>query len=406
MTVTASHTAATGTYVPFYIPHLTGREETYLREAFETGQLDSDGTFTERAVALLRRLTGTPHALLTPSCTHALEIAALALDLQPGDEVIVPSWTFAPTASAFALRGAVPVFVDCRPDTLNLDERRLEEAVSERTRAILVMHYAGVACAMDEITAIAGRHGLPIVEDNAHGLAGAYRGRALGTFGIMAAHSFHATKNIQCSKGGALFVNDPALYERTVLIRDRGTNRYQYFRGEVDKYRWVDLGSSYLLSEPLAAFLTAQLEELPRIQRRRREIWAAYHERLAGWAGRTGVVRPTVPPGCEQPAHIYYLVLPGPDSQQALLAHLAEHGVKATPHFQPLHSSPAGLRYGRTAPGSCPVTEWVADRLIRLPLYADMTDSQVDRVVDALTSFQPRPARRPAPGHDDRKEMR
>ncbi|RAY12597.1 dTDP-4-amino-4,6-dideoxygalactose transaminase [Actinomadura craniellae] len=384
-------TQASPETVPLYVPYVGAREESYVQEAIASRKLDGpDGPFARRATTLLERYTGSPHALLAPSCTQALEIAAFLLDLEPGDEVIVPSYTFPPTASAFVLRGAVPVYVDCRPDTLNLDERLVEAAITERTRAIVVMHYAGVACAMDEIGEIAGRHGLPVIEDNAHGLTGSYHGRGLGSLGALGALSFQQTKNVQCGEGGALLVNDPALLERAEIVRDKGTDRCQYFRGEVDKYRWVDVGSSYLLSDMLAAFLTAQLEELPDIQRRRLGVWDTYHRELAGWAERTAIKTPSVPAGCTHPAHIYYLVPPDAATTGALLDHLAGHGVRAAIHFQPLHTSPAGRRYGRTAPGGCPVTERVAECLIRLPLYAGMTGAQVARVVDALTSFEPR----------------
>ncbi|MEU6083137.1 dTDP-4-amino-4,6-dideoxygalactose transaminase [Streptomyces sp. NPDC047108] len=377
-----------GRTVPFHVPHVADRQFTYLREALDSGDHDGDGPFTARATGLLTRRTGAGHALLTPSCTHALEIAALLLDLAPGDEVVMPSFTFAPTASAFALRGAVPVFVDCRPDTLDLDESLLESAITARTRAIIAVHYAGVACEMREVMRIADAHGIPVIEDNAHGLGGSYQGRPLGGFGVLAAQSFHATKNAHCGKGGALLVNDENLVDRATIIRDRGTNRQQYFHGRVDKYRWVDLGSSYILPEMLAALLAAQLEEYDTIQKRRHAVWNLYHARLAEWASDQGVELPTVPDDRTHSAHLYHLLTPSEDDRVALLAHLAEHGVQATFHFQPLHTSPAGVRYGRPAPGGCPVTERVADRLVRLPLHTELSDAQAERVVDALLSFR------------------
>ncbi|GAA4604485.1 dTDP-4-amino-4,6-dideoxygalactose transaminase [Actinoallomurus liliacearum] len=373
--------------VPFNRAYITGVEQQYMTTAIMNGLLEGDGPFTRRANALVAEIIGAPAALLTTSCTHALEMSALLLDLVPGDEVIVPSFTFVSTATAIALRGAVPVFVDCRPDTLNLDERRVEAAVTPRTRAIVVVHYAGVACEMDAVTAIAGRYGLAVVEDNAHGLGGRYKGRPLGSFGTLAAQSFHATKNVQCGEGGALVVNDAALIERAEIIREKGTNRSQFFRGMTDKYRWVENGSSYLPSDILAAFLVAQLEAIDDIQRRRHRVWDAYDERLADWAGDRGVGRPTVPDGCAHPAHLYYLLLPGLPSRQSLLRHLAERGVRAAFHYQPLHTAPGGLRYGRVAPGGCPVTEDVADRIIRLPLFAEMSDAELDLVVESITSF-------------------
>ncbi|GAA2267397.1 dTDP-4-amino-4,6-dideoxygalactose transaminase [Nonomuraea roseoviolacea subsp. roseoviolacea] len=373
--------------VPFNRPYVSERELDYVAQAVRNGRTCGDGPFTRRASALLRELTGARHALLTTSCTHALEMSALLLDLRPGDEVIVPSFTFMSTANAYALRGAVPVFADCRPDTLNLDERLVEEAVTERTRAIAVVHYAGVACAMEELGKIADRYGLALVEDNAHGLGGSYQGRPLGSFGDMAAQSFHETKNVQCGEGGALLVNDDELAARAEIVREKGTDRGRFFRGQVDKYRWVDIGSSYLPSDVLAAQLTGQFEAFGDIQRRRLEVWRAYHEGLAGWAAANGVGRPTVPDGCEHPAHLYYLMLPGLDSRQAFIAHLAARGVQAPFHYQPLHDAPAGIRYGRPAPGGCPVTEQVADRLVRLPLHAGLGEEDVAYVIDAVREF-------------------
>lgn len=376
------------TTIPFNRPYVTGGELGYVRQAIDDGPLAGDGSFTRRATALITELTDAPAALLTTSCTHALDMSALLLDVGPGDEVILPSFTFSSTATAYALRGATLVFVDCRPDTLNLDERRLEAAITERTKAVVVVHYAGVACEMDAINDIAARHGLAVVEDNAHGLGGAYRGRPLGSLGALATQSFHETKNVHCGEGGALIVNDELLYDRAEVIREKGTNRSQFFRGMVDKYRWVDIGSSYLPSELVAAFLTAQLESFADIQRRRHAVWNAYHGRLAAWALGNGVARPTVPPGRTHPAHLYYLLMPDLADRQGLLSHLKNHGVHATFHYQPLHSAPAGRRYGRTGPGGCPTTEDVADRLIRMPLYAGMTGEDVDRVVDSVLAYQ------------------
>lgn len=376
------------TAVPFNRTHVCDNEVRYLAEAVRQGYTCGDGPFTGRATALLRELTGAGRALLTTSCTHALEMAALLLDLRPGDEVIMPSFTFVSTANAYALRGAVPVFVDCRPDTLNIDERLMEAAVTDRTRAVVVVHYAGVACAMDAIGAVADRYGLAVIEDNAHGLGGFYRDRPLGSFGVMAAQSFHATKNVQCGEGGALLLNDPDLAVRAEIIREKGTDRSRFFRGQVAKYQWVDIGSSYLPSDVLAAMLTAQLEAFDRIQARRHEIWRAYHEGLSEWAAENGVVRPTVPDGCVHPAHLYYLLLPRLRHRQELIAHLAAAGVQAAFHYQPLHNAPAGLRYGRTAPGGCPVTENVADRLVRLPLFAGLDDADVTRVIEAVRDYK------------------
>jgi dTDP-4-amino-4,6-dideoxygalactose transaminase len=376
--------------IPFNRPNLAGAETRYLTEAIAAGPLAGDGPFTKRATALLRELLDAPAALLTTSCTHALDMAALLLDLCPGDEVVLPSFTFCSTANAFALRGAVPVFVDCRPDTLNLDERQVEAAVTDRTKAIVVVHYAGVGCQMDAIRAIADRYGLPIVEDNAHGLGATYRGRPLGSFGALATQSVHETKNVQCGEGGALVFNDLRYLERAEIIREKGTNRGQFFRGLVDKYRWMDIGSSYLPSDLLAAFLTAQLEHFAESQRQRMHVWDTYHRELADWAVQQGAIRPTVPGDRQHPAHLYYLLLPDLDTRQGLLKHLAERGVHATFHYQPLHLAPAGLHFGRTGPDGCPVTEDVADRLIRLPLFAGLRDHELDWIVESVRSYEPR----------------
>ncbi|MEU8246011.1 dTDP-4-amino-4,6-dideoxygalactose transaminase [Nonomuraea sp. NPDC048916] len=377
--------------VPFNRPHVSENELDYIAEVVRHGRTSGDGPFTRRAAELLSELTGSRQVLLTTSCTHALEMSAILLDLRPGDEVITPSFTFMSTANAYALRGAVPVFVDCRPDTLNLDERLIEAAITDRTRAVVVVHYAGVGCEMEAIGELAERYGLALIEDNAHGLGGAYRGRPLGSFGVMAAQSFHETKNVQCGEGGALLLNDlddPGLAERAEIIREKGTDRGRYFRGQVDKYRWVDIGSSYLPSDLLAAQLTSQLESFGATQLRRRAVWQAYHEGLADWAAGNRISQPVIPDGCDHPAHLYHLLLPDLANRQAFIGHLAARGVQAVFHYQPLHSAPAGLRYGRQAPGGCPVTEQVADRLVRLPLFADLGEDDVAHVIDAVLSYE------------------
>ncbi|WP_433500631.1 dTDP-4-amino-4,6-dideoxygalactose transaminase [Sphaerimonospora sp. CA-214678] len=376
--------------VPFNRTHVCDNELGYLAEAVRLGSTCGDGPFTRRATALLKELTGAGEALLTTSCTHALEMSALLLDLRPGDEVIMPSFTFCSTANAYALRGAVPVFADCRPDTLNIDERLIEAAITERTRAVAIVHYGGIACEMETIGEICERYGLALIEDNAHGLGGSYRGRPLGSYGRMAAQSFHSTKNVQCGEGGALLLNDPETAARAEIIREKGTDRSRFFRGQIAKYQWVDIGSSYLPSDVLAAMLTAQLESFDRIQARRHAVWQAYHEGLAGWAAANGVLRPTVPDGCAHPAHLYYLLMPDLHHRQRFIAHLAAAGVQAVFHYQPLHSAPAGLRYGRTAPGGCAVTENVADRLVRLPLSAGLDGDEVTRVIDAVLTYKVR----------------
>ncbi|WP_031167238.1 dTDP-4-amino-4,6-dideoxygalactose transaminase [Streptosporangium roseum] len=373
--------------IPFNRTHISENELDYLTEAVRRGFTCGDGPFTREAGGLLREMTGAGHVLLTTSCTHALEMSAILLGIEPGDEVIMPSFTFMSAANAFALRGAVPVFVDCRPDTLNLDERLLEAAVTDRTRAVVVVHYAGVACEMEAIGKLCERYGLALVEDNAHGLGGSYRDLPLGSFGSLATQSFHATKNVQCGEGGALLLNDAGLVARAEIIREKGTDRGRFFRGLVDKYRWVDIGSSYLPSDVLAAQLTAQLESFGTIQARRHAVWRRYHDELASWSAANGVAQPTIPEGCAHPAHLYYLLLPDLANRQALIAHLSTRGVQAAFHYQSLHAAPAGVRYGRVAPGGCPVTEEVADRLVRLPLFADLAEADVDHVIDAVRAY-------------------
>ncbi len=357
-----------------------------MRRAVARGHLSGDGDFTRACHAYLERALGIPAALLTTSCTHALEMAAILLRIAPGDEVIVPSFTFVSTANAFVLRGARPVFADIRPDTLNLNESRLESLVTPRTRAILAMHYAGVGCEMDSILTIAGNRGVAVVEDNAHGLFGRYKGKALGTFGCLATQSFHETKNFTCGEGGALLINDPRYIERAEVIREKGTHRTRFFRGEVNKYTWVDVGSSYLPSDLLAAFLLAQLEARDQIQARRKRLWERYAEGLCDWADDRGVRLPAVPGDREQPFHLFYLILPSRESRQGLIAYLKERGILAVFHYLPLHLSEMGRSFG-ALPGDCPVTEDVSDRLVRLPFFNDLTEEEQTRVMDAIREF-------------------
>lgn len=372
--------------VPMYRPTVTGRELDYMRQAIERKRLAGDGSFTLRCQDILQEVLGAPKALLTTSCTHALEMAALLLDIGASDEVIAPSFTFPSTLNAFVLRGARPVFADVRPDTLNVDEAGLEALITERTRAILVMHYAGVGCEMDSILEIASRRGLPVVEDNAHGLFGRYRGRPLGTFGALSTLSFHETKNVTCGEGGALVLNDASLIERAEILREKGTNRTRFVRGEVQRYTWVDVGSSYLPSELLGAFLCAQLEERERIQARRQAIWQRYASELAAWAAANGVALPTVPAGCEHPSHLFYMLLPSTARRDEFLRHLQARGVDAAFHYLPLHLSDMARRFG-AAPRHCPVAENVSARLVRLPLSTDMTVAEQDQVVSATRQF-------------------
>ena len=368
-----------GMRIPFNRASLLGKEIEYVTQAIANGHISGDGPFTKRCNALLEQALGVPRVQLTTSCTHALEMAALLLDIQPGDEVIVPSFTFVTTVNAFVLRGARPVFIDIRPDTLNLDENQLERLITARTRAIVPVHYAGVGCEMDTICDIAARHGIPVVEDNAHGLFGRYRGRYLGTFGALATQSFHETKNITCGEGGALVINDESYVERAEIIREKGTNRSRFFRGQVDKYTWVDLGSSYLPSDLLAAFLYAQLEHKDEIQAARQRVWVYYVEQLSEWAVVNEVGLPCIPTHCEQPYHMFYLLMPSMEYRTRLIDHLKSRGILSVFHYLPLHLSPMGREWG-AGEGACPVTEDVSDRLVRLPFYSSLTVAEQEEV--------------------------
>lgn len=361
--------------IPFNRPYLVGRELDNIAQAHAMGQLSGDGSFTRACHAWLERRTGTRKALLTHSCTAALEMAAILLDLQPGDEVIMPSFTFVSTANAFVLRGAVPVFVDIRPDTLNIDEALIEQAITPHTRAICVVHYAGVACEMDTIMAIAARHGLHVVEDAAQAMLSLYKGHPLGSIGDLAALSFHETKNVISGEGGALLINDPALVERAEVIREKGTNRSRFFRGQVDKYTWVDLGSSYLPSELIAAFLAAQLEEADHITSRRLAIWDRYHAWAAPLEEAGRLRRPVIPAECTHNAHMYYLLLHGLEARTHFIEAMKAAGIGTVFHYIPLHSSPAGQRYGRTS-GTLAHTDAASDGLVRLPLWIGLESQQ------------------------------
>lgn len=374
--------------IPFNKPHLTGKEISYMAEAVANGHISGDGIFTKRCHTLLEKQLGVPRTLLTTSCTHALEMAAILLNIKPGDEVIVPSFTFVSTVNAFVLRGAKPVFCDIRADTLNLDETLLPGLITDRTRAIVPVHYAGVGCEMDVILRVAAERGIAVVEDNAHGIFGKYRGKLLGTFGCLATQSFHETKNLHCGEGGALLINDPAYIERAEIIREKGTNRSRFFRGEVDKYSWVDLGSSYLPSDLLAAFLLAQLESRQDIQQRRKFLWNRYRQELDQWATANNVRLPIIPPQCEQAFHMFYILLPSLASRQRLIAYLKELEILSVFHYLPLHLSAMGLRMGGQK-GACPVTEDASDRLLRLPFYNDLTEDDQQRVIAAVCSFVP-----------------
>lgn len=369
--------------IPFNWPHMTGKELYYIAEAHFNGSLAGDGPFTKRCHGWLEKRTGCSKALLTHSCTAALEMSAFLLDIQPGDEIIMPSYTFVSTANAFVLRGGVPVFVDIREDTLNLDERLIESSITPRTRAIAPVHYAGVACEMDTIMSIAQRHQLKVVEDAAQGVMASYKGRALGSIGDLGAYSFHETKNVISGEGGALLVNDPNLALRAEIIREKGTDRSQFFRGEVDKYTWQEVGSSFLPGELIAAFLCAQLEDADQINQQRLVLWRRYHELLAPLEAKGRLRRPIIPRDCQHNAHMYYVLLPSELARQEILAEMKHNHIASVFHYVPLHSSPAGLRYGRVH-GTLSVTDSISERLIRLPLWLGLTEAQQDKVVAVL----------------------
>ncbi len=354
--------------IPFNRAHADSREFEYIQAAVAQGHISGDGPFTKKCQSILETVAGCPKALLTTSCTHALEMAAILLDIQPGDEVIVPSFTFVSSVNAFVLRGARPVFVDIRPDTLNLDADLLAGRIKAKTRAICVVHYAGVGCDMDRITALADAHRIPVVEDNAHGLFGRYQGKPLGSFGALATLSFQETKNLTCGEGGALLINDEKLVERAEILREKGTDRSKFFRGQIDKYSWGDVGSSYVLSDILAAYLLAQLQKCDDIQARRKSLWEHYYSTLEHWARSQNVGLPWVPPDRAQSYHMFYLMMPSLAERQRLIQHLREQGIHAVFHYLPLHRSPMGLRFGGEQ-SRCPVTEMVSDRILRLPFF-------------------------------------
>ena len=372
------------TMIPFNKPYMTGKELHYISQAYNNEQLAGDGSFTQKCHAWLEQNSGCQRALLTHSCTAALEMAALLSEVRPGDEVIMPSYTFVSTANAFALRGAVPVFVDICDDTLNIDERLIEQAITQRTKVIVPVHYAGVGCAMEKILEIAETNNLMVVEDAAQGLMAKYHGKPLGTFGQFGTVSFHETKNIISGEGGALVVNDMAFVERAEIIREKGTNRSQFFRGQVDKYTWVDIGSSYLPGEIIAAFLFAQFEEAEKITQKRLEIWSQYHEALEELESMALIRRPVIPEGCAHNAHMYYIRTRTASERGKLLNWLEERGVQAVFHYVPLHSSPAGTKYGVIS-GTLDNTQFASETIIRLPLWIGFND--VEKVVSIIRDF-------------------
>ncbi|MRW85303.1 dTDP-4-amino-4,6-dideoxygalactose transaminase [Pseudoduganella sp. FT26W] len=368
--------------IPFNKPFMTGRELWYIAQAHTNGHLSGDGQFTKQCHGWLEQRTGARRALLTHSCTAALEMAALLAELQPGDEVIMPSYTFVSTANAFVMRGAVPVFVDIRPDTLNIDETKIEAAITARTKVIVPVHYAGVACEMDTIMDIAARHQLIVIEDAAQGIMSTYKGRQLGSIGHLGAYSFHETKNVIAGEGGALLVNDPQLAERAEIIREKGTNRSQFFRGQVDKYTWVDIGSSYLPGEVIAAFLWAQMEEAESITARRLALWDHYHAALAPLEAAGKLRRPLLPPDCRHNAHMYYILLDSLEQRTQVIADMKRQGVNCVFHYVPLHSAPYGVKNSRQH-GAMTHTDQLSDRLLRLPLWVGL-EAEQERVLRAL----------------------
>lgn len=372
--------------VPFNRPSLVGTEQRYMQEAIQNGHISGDGPFTERCHRLLREIMQVERVLLTTSCTHALEMCALLLDFQPGDEVIVPSFTFVSSANAFVLMGGVPVFVDIRPDTLNIDEELLEQKITPRTKAVVCVHYAGVSCEMDRICDLARLRNITVIEDNAHGLCGFYKDQALGSLGDFATQSFHETKNFSCGEGGALAIRDMAAAERAEIVREKGTNRKKFFRGQVDKYSWVDTGSSYLPSDLLAAYLYAQLESRSRIQSARQKVWTAYSSSLTSWAHSNHVRLPFIPTHCRQSFHMFYLIMPDLQTRQRFISHMKSRGVLSVFHYLPLNASPMGLKLGGK-PGDCPIAENISDRLVRLPLFNDMSEPELNYVIDSVLSF-------------------
>jgi dTDP-4-amino-4,6-dideoxygalactose transaminase len=375
-------------WIPYSKPYRAPHEMEYLEQVLSSGRTHGDGPFTKRASQLMEDLTSADSVLLTGSGTHALELASWLLELAPGDEVIVPSFTFSTTAASVVMTGATPVFVDIDPATGSLDIEAAEAAITGRTRAVYVVHYGGVAPDMDRLTGLAERAGIQIVEDNAHGLGARWGGRPCGSFGTLAAQSFHATKNIQCGEGGALLINDPSLRARAEVLREKGTDRSKFLRGEVDKYSWIDRGSSYLPSELTVAVLTAQLEAFDTIQEQRHAIWNTYAESLVPWAAQTGAALMSPPEKVDHPAHVFYFLAPDAGYRTAMLDHLHAAGVGATFHYIPLHSSIAGKRFGRT-PNPCPATDEFAARIVRLPLWPGMTDAETDRVITRVHEFAP-----------------
>jgi dTDP-4-amino-4,6-dideoxygalactose transaminase len=372
--------------VPFNRPAFSTKENQYVGISLSEGQVSGGGPFTGKCQAFLEQKMRVPKVLLTTSGTHALELCALLLNITPGDEVILPSFTFVSTANAFVMRGARPVFVDIHPQTLNMDETLLEKLITPKTKAIIAMHYAGVGCKLDVIQQIADHHRIKVVEDNAQGLFGKYQEKYLGTFGCLSMASFHETKNFTCGEGGALFINNPLFIDSAEILFEKGTNRRQFLKGEIDKYTWVDIGSSFALSDILSSILLGQLENHEHILQRRKRIWNCYQTEIKNWAEIHDIRLPEIPPECEHPFHLFYLLMPNPDQQLQMIGHLKSKDVQAVFHYQPLHSSQMGLKFGGQ-PGGCPVAESVSERLVRLPLYNSMTEADVEYVISSVKSY-------------------
>jgi dTDP-4-amino-4,6-dideoxygalactose transaminase len=372
--------------IDFNKPFSAPNSKEYISEAIASSHISGDGSFTKKCHQYLESTFGFKKALLTTNCTHALEISALLLNLSPGDEVIVPSFTFVSTVNAFVLRGAKPIFAEIRPDTLNIDEAKIESLITDRTKAIYVVHYAGVGCEMDKILEIAEKYQIKVVEDNAHGLFGKYKEEFLGSFGCLATQSFHETKNFSCGEGGAIIINDTAFIERAEIIREKGTNRSRFFRGQVDKYTWVDVGSSYLPSDILAAILLSQFESAAFIQQTRKSIWQRYYDGIENWAKSNSIRLPFIPAYCNQSYHMFYLLMPDLQIRQAFIAYLKENNVNAVFHYVPLHTSDMGRQFGYNS-GDLPITESVSERLVRLPFYNELESSDQEKVINLITSF-------------------
>lgn len=372
--------------IPFNRPPFTGKETEYIAQAFENGKLCGDGSFTKACHEWMKKRTGTAHAYLTTSCTHALEMAAILSDIREGDEIIAPSYTFVSTVNAFVLRGAKVVFVDIRPDTMNVDEKLIEDAISSRTRAIIPVHYGGVSCEMDTICSIAKKHNLLVIEDAAQGVMARYKGKALGTIGDMGAYSFHETKNYSMGEGGAFLTNDEGIAERAEIIREKGTNRSRFLRGQIDKYTWVDIGSSYLPSEMCAACLLAQFERADDINTDRLASWRRYYDALLPLQNEGRLSLPVIPEGCEHNAHMFYIKVKDIEERTSLIAYLKENGIGSAFHYVPLHSSEAGKRFGRFC-GEDRYTTKESERLLRLPMYYGLSEQETEYVTRTIKTF-------------------